>query len=101
MDSLRIAADYASTICTIITFLAIVCKPIRNKLLGIEAIQNGLKCLLRAEIEKIYYANLDNKTLREYEYVTLCFCYEAYIALNGNSFVERIFLEMKGWEIVK
>ena len=102
MDWLIKAAAYASAICNVLTFLLLVIKPIRNRLLGISAIKEGLQGLLRAKIVDIYYSNIETKQLKEYEYKTLCSGYAAYIALGGNSFVRKIFKEMKEeWEIVK
>ena len=102
MNALKIVADYAGIFSSILTCLMLFVKPIRNKVLGITAIKEGLQSLLRAKIVDIYYGNIDKKQLKEYEYKTLCSCYAAYIALGGNSFVKKIFKEMKEeWEIVK
>lgn len=93
-------ADHASDICAIITLVTLVVKPIREKLFGNEKVREGQRCLLRAEIVRTYYRNLEKKTLREYEYENLVHCYEAYKRLGGNSFIDHIYQEMNTWAIV-
>lgn len=97
---LEVIADHAGDICQIVTCAALLIKPLREWLLGTGLIKEGLKCLLRAEIVRIYYRHKDAKELREYEYKNLEFCYKAYKALKGNSFVDHIYAEMQEWEII-
>lgn len=64
-------------------------------------IQKGAnRSLLRSEITKTYYKNLDSGTLREYEAQALERNYESYKKEDGNSFVDRIYKEMEEWKIV-
>lgn len=99
MGLLKAAADHAGDICQIATCVALLVKPIREWILGTGLIKEGLRCLLRSEIIGIYYKHKEHKTLREYEYKNLEFCYKAYKALKGNSFVDHIHEEMQEWEI--
>lgn len=62
-------------------------------------IQNGTKCQLRSEMLRIYYGNREGKEIRQYEYENFVLLYEAYKALKGNSFIDRIYTEVKTWEI--
>jgi hypothetical protein len=66
----------------------------------IRKIANGTKCQLRNEMLHIYYHNKDDKRIRQYEYENFVFLYEAYKALNGNSFIDKIYAEVKTWEII-
>lgn len=66
----------------------------------IRKIANGTKCQLRNEMLHIYYHNKDDKRIRQYEYENFVFLYEAYKALNGNSFIDKIYEEVKSWEII-
>lgn len=100
METLKAIADHAGDICTIATCAALLIKPIRERLLGTEAIREGQRCLLRSEIVRIYYRHHDDKQLREYEYKNLSQCYKAYKALGGNSFIDHIYGEMQEWEII-
>lgn len=93
-------AKYLGAITSIITGIAVICKPVRERLFGVASIKEGQKCLLRAEIVRIYYRNICDKTLREYEYTNMESCYAAYVALGGNSFVKRIHSEMQSWKII-
>lgn len=92
--------QWAKDICSIATCAALVIKPVREWIMGTEALREGQRCLLRAEIVRIYYRHHDDRQLREYEYKNMKQCYDAYKALKGNSFIDRIYDEMKEWDII-
>ena len=69
-------------------------------LLGTEALREGQRCLLRAEIVRIYYRHQADKQLREYEFKNMQQCYDAYKVLKGKSFIDRIHGEMQEWDII-
>ena len=100
MEELQYIASHAGDICQIATCAALIIKPVREWLMGTEAIREGQRCLLRAEIVRLYYRHKDDKKLREYEYRLLEQCYEAYKVLRGNSFIDHIYAEMQEWEII-
>lgn len=91
--------QWAKDICSIATCAALIIKPVREWLMGTKDIREGQRCLLRSEIVRIYYRNHDDQKLKEYEFKNMDQCYEAYKALGGNSFVEKIHDEMKAWDI--
>lgn len=62
--------------------------------------KEGQRCLLRSKMLEIYYANHEKKTIRQYEYENFVMLYEAYKALKGNSFIDRIYEEVSSWEII-
>ena len=66
----------------------------------IMKIANGQKCQLRNEMLQIYYKNHETRVIRQYEYENFVFLYEAYKALKGNSFIDKIYNEVKTWDIV-
>lgn len=68
--------------------------------LNINKISTGTKCQLRSEMLRIYYHNREAGTIRQYEYENFVMLYEAYKALRGNSFIDRIYKEVQTWEIV-
>ncbi len=92
--------QWAKDICSIATCAALVIKPVRERIMGTEAIREGQRCLLRAEIVRLYYRHREEKKLREYEFKLLEQCYKAYRALGGNSFIDHIYAEMQEWEII-
>lgn len=92
--------QWAKDICSIATCAALLIKPVREWLMGTKEIREGQRCLLRSEIVRIYYRHHDDRKLREYEYKNLEQCYEAYKALKGNSFIDRLHEEMKEWDII-
>lgn len=61
---------------------------------------NGQKCQLRSDMLEIYYHNKDTQKIRQYEYENFIYLYEAYKALKGNSFIDKIYKEVQKWEIV-
>ena len=66
----------------------------------IRKISDGTKCQLRSEMLQIYYHNRERKIIRQYEYENFVLLYDAYKALEGNSFIDKIYYEVKEWEIV-
>lgn len=100
MEALLELAEYAKDICSIATCAALLIKPIREWIMGTEALREGQRCLLRSEIVRIYYRHHEENQLREYEYKNLSQCYKAYKALGGNSFIDHIWQEMQRWEII-
>ena len=63
-------------------------------------IKRGQLCQLRGDMLTIYYHNKDNKKIRQYEMQNFLLLYEAYKALGGNSFVDKIHKEVLEFEIV-
>ena len=66
---------------------------------AIVYILNGLKCLLRSEMLRIYYHHKETETIRQYELENFVFLYKAYKALKGNSFIDKIYKEVMEWEV--
>lgn len=69
-------------------------------LVAVIKVCNGQKCLLRSDMLNIYYHNREKKVIRQYEYENFVMLYEAYKALKGNSFIDKIYSEVKEWEVV-
>ena len=69
-------------------------------IVSVHKIKNGMKCQLRSEMLQIYYHNRETKIIRQYEYENFVYLYEAYKALKGNSFIDKIYSEVKTWEII-
>ena len=100
MGLLSIIADHAGDVCAIATCAALIIKPVRERIMGTEAIREGQRCLLRAEIVRMYYRHKEDRALREFEFKLLEQCYKAYKALKGNSFIDHIYQEMMEWDII-
>ena len=66
----------------------------------IKKISNGTRCQLRSEMLRIYYNHSESKVIRQYEFENFIMLYEAYKALKGNSFIDRIYTEVITWEIL-
>ena len=68
-------------------------------IVAIRKITNGQRCQLRTEMLQIYYHNKDTGVIRQYEYENFVMLYEAYKALKGNSFIDKIYNEVQKWKI--
>ena len=60
----------------------------------------GARCQLRSDMLRTYYHHRETETIRQYEFENFVMEYEAYRALGGNSFMEKIYDEVKKWEVV-
>ena len=69
---------------------------------SIKTEKDGVLCLLRSNIRKIYYAHCDEEepTLREYERKDLDELYDGYHTLHGNTFVDDLYEKMRHWKVV-
>ena len=66
----------------------------------IRKLTEGTKCQLRSEMLRTYYHNREGQKIRQYEYENFLLLYDAYKALKGNSFIDKIYEEVKSWDIV-
>ena len=89
-----------TTIVTLIGEIGVLIGVITPLIVNMRKICNGTKCQLRSEILRIYYHNREARKIRQYEYENFVFCYEAYKALKGNSFIDKIYSEVKKWEVL-
>lgn len=89
-----------TTVVTLIGEISILMGAVVPMIVTIRKVANGTKCQLRSEMLRIYYHNHQGNTIRQYEYENFVALYEAYKALGGNSFIEKIYTEVKTWEIV-
>lgn len=89
-----------TTIATLIAEVGALLGVIIPVIISIRKIATGTKCQLRSEMLRIYYHNRIKEEIRQYEYENFVMLYEAYKALKGNSFVDKIYKEVQTWEIV-
>ncbi len=81
----------------IITLIGVVIPVVAS----ISKIAQGTKCQLRSEMLRVYYKNLDKKEIRQFELENFIKLYEAYKALHGNSFIDRVYNEVLEWKVNK
>ena len=105
MEIITTIAQIATCITATSAALAILIKPIRERLFkdkrNNETERNGLKCLLRNEILKIYYRGRDAEEISQYEAQNFIHLYEAYKNLGGNSFINEIYEIVTTWKVTK
>jgi hypothetical protein len=92
--------SWLTTVATVVGEIGILVGVVVPMVISIKKISNGTKCQLRSEMLRIYYHNKDAEKIRQYEYENFVFLYEAYKALKGNSFIDKIYKEVSTWEIV-
>ncbi len=71
---------------------------------GVISILNifeGQRCLLRSEMLRIYYKNQDRQELRQYELENFCLLYKAYKKLHGNSFIDKVNVDVHKWKVTR
>lgn len=111
MELLKQIAAVCGSITSIAAAVTLLIKPIRERVLGIKKlresqdaaladIKEGQKCLLRSEMLQIYYNGLDAATLRQYAFENFMMLYNAYKALGGNSFIDKVKEEVKEWKVI-
>lgn len=89
-----------SVIVTFISEIAVLLSVVLPVVIWVRKIGDGTKCQLRSEMLRIYYHNRVKQTIRQYEYENFVYLYEAYKALKGNSFIDKIYGEVKEWEVI-
>ena len=99
MEIVAAITQIATMITGVAAVLALLIKPIRLRLFGIADIRDGQQCLLRSDMLRMYYRHCESRTIRQYEYENFEYEYNAYKALGGNSFIDKIHAEVKTWKI--
>ena len=89
-----------TTAVTLIGEIGVLIGVITPVIVNMRKISDGTKCQLRSEILRIYYHNREKQTIRQYEFENFVMLYEAYKALRGNSFIDKIYEEVHSWEII-
>ncbi|MBQ4581888.1 MAG: hypothetical protein IJB04_01425 [Oscillospiraceae bacterium] len=84
----------------IVTGTAAAAAVVWSMLCWARRITAGARCQLRSDMLRTYYHHRESETIRQYEYENFVMAYEAYRALGGNSFMEKIYDEVRTWEVV-
>lgn len=100
MEIIKNIATIAGCITAVAAAALLLIRPLRDKVLGTQHIKEGQKCLLRSDMLRTYYRHKEEETIRQYEYESFELEYQAYKALGGNSFIEKIHAEVKTWEVI-
>ena len=101
MEWLSVVAEVARDIAALAALGALLITPIRKRLFADKEARDGQLCLLRSEIVRIYYRHLEERRMRQYEYENMSYCYKAYKAPGGNTFIEHIYAEMQEWTVTQ
>lgn len=127
LELVKTVGGFVSPMLVIITFLTMIIKPLRVKLIGwvkrttksdenevwlvelrvaVQEIKNMMvvqcdaaQALLRDSICKLYYEYRSEKKLPLYEKENLIQLYDKYHNLKGNHFVDYLYTEMLKWDV--
>ena len=92
--------NHLTTIVTLIGEIGVLLGVIIPVIVNIKKVADGQRSLLRSEMLQIYYRNRETGIIHQYEYENFVSLYESYKALKGNSFIDKIYSEVKTWEII-
>lgn len=84
----------------LISALTVVVVTVRKLTKQIRLVADGQRCSLRSDMLRTYYKHRDDKRIRQYEFENFITSYEAYKALGGNSFIDKIHDEINEWEVI-
>lgn len=101
----------AQGITALITLLLICVKPFRTWLLNLqdrkkaednkdENRDEALRCSLRNIITQFYYTHCHVNEIHQYEFENVEKAYCAYKKMGGNSFVDKLWEEIREWNII-
>jgi len=93
MEDISLLAAFIGEIAVLFSVLVPV-------IVWVRKIGAGTRCQLRSEMLRIYYHNRERQVIRQYEYENFVFLYEAYKALKGNSFIDKIYKEVQTWDVI-
>lgn len=85
---------------TLIGEIGVLVTVVLPVIMCVRKVANGQKCQLRSDMLRIYYHHREEKKIRQYEYENFLMLYEGYKALKGNSFIDKIYGEIKTWEVI-
>lgn len=94
-----IMAEEINNIAKLIGSISVIAGALISAGVWVHKINAAMKCLLRSEVLRIYFAHDEVKEITRYEYENAMFLYAAYKALHGNSFVDKIVTEVKTWKV--
>ena len=92
--------DKLTFVVTLIGEIGVLLGVIIPVIVKVGKVANGTRCQLRSEMLRVYYHNRESEEIRQYEYENFVMLYEAYKALKGNSFIDKIYEEVKSWTVV-
>lgn len=67
--------------------------------ISVRKMNDALKCMLRSQILEIYFDHKDERKIPQMGFENVSYLYAAYKALGGNSFVDKVFSDIKTWEV--
>ena len=89
-----------SSFTTIAAAVVLIVRPIRKKAAAEQTAEDGVKCLLRSDMLRIYYKCREARQVRQFEFQNFMLEYQAYKAMGGNTFMDHIKQEVEEWEVV-
>jgi hypothetical protein len=92
--------EKVTAVVALVTEICVLIGTIVPVLVKTSKIANGQRCQLRSDMLRIYYNHRDSGEIRQYEYENFVMLYEAYKALKGNSFIDKIYEDVQSWKVL-
>ena len=100
MQTFQTVVTLVSGVSSILALALLLIKPVRERILGTKQVREGLRCMLRSDMLRVYYKHKDEDRIRQHEKEAFILEYSAYKALGGNSFIDDVCAEVRKWEVV-
>lgn len=94
-------ADHIKEIASVIGALGVIIGVFLKAKTWTKNLTEATRCMLRSQILEIYFEHKGEKTITQLGFENAEYLYKAYKALGGNSFVDKVFTDIKGWDIVE
>ena len=89
-----------ATVVALISEIGVLVGVVMPLIVSVRKMANGTRCQLRSDMLQIYYKHREECTIRQYEFENFIMLYEAYKALKGNSFIDKIHSEVMEWKVI-
>lgn len=66
-----------------------------------KKMSDATKCMLRSQILEIYFEHKAERKIPQLGFENVSMLYLAYKGLGGNSFVDKIYSDIKTWEVIE
>ena len=104
MEIIKLIAEIAGCITATFAALAILIKPIRERIFKTKkdnkSEREGLQCLIRSDILRLYREHQKEQAMPEYEFECLNRLYKSYKDLGGNSFIDKLYEDIQEWDVI-
>ena len=91
IDGLDEVAKVLSHVMSVLAFIALIVKPVRERLFGLKDVREANKCQLRSDMLRTYYRHREEDKIRQYEKENFLYSGDkaAFYCTNGENEVAK------------